>query len=229
MNSMTRQRVVITGGSGALGAAVAKAFLAEGHKVALVDRGQAQLRPETGAPAFGGFDLADAGAARSAFEAAAGAMGGADVLVNVAGAFTFQMLAEADPAVWDRMFAANLKTCANMCRAALGRLAAGGAIVNVGAAAADRAGPGMAPYAASKAAVARLTESLAAELGGRIRVNAVLPLILDTPQNRAAMPDADPAGWTTPEAVADVIVFLASDRSRAINGALVPVTNPSRR
>ena len=101
------------------------------------------------------------------------------------------------------MFKANLLTCANMCRAAVGALSDGGAIVNIGAAAAERAGAGMGPYAASKAGVARLTEGLAAELSGRIRVNAVLPLILDTPRNRADMPDADPLTWTASDAVAD--------------------------
>jgi len=84
-------------------------------------------------------------------------------------------------------------------------------------------------YAASKAGVARLTESLAAELAGRVRVNAVLPLILDTPQNRRDMPDIDPASWTKPAAVADVIVFLATEASRAINGALIPVSAPTKR
>ncbi len=87
----------------------------------------------------------------------------------------------------------------------------------------------MAAYAASKAGVARLTESLAAELKGRVRVNAVLPAIIDTPQNRLDMPDADPNGWTSAANIADVIVFLASPKAEAINGALIPVTNPARK
>jgi NAD(P)-dependent dehydrogenase (short-subunit alcohol dehydrogenase family) len=120
----------------------------------------------------------------------------------------------------------NVTSCLNMCRAAVAGLSDGGAIVNVGAAASEHAAAGMGPYAASKAAVARLTEALAAELGGRIRVNAVMPLTMDTPANRRDMPNVDPRTWTTPGAVADAIVFLASPQSRAINGALVPVANP---
>ncbi|WP_369059750.1 SDR family oxidoreductase [Caulobacter sp. 73W] len=125
------------------------------------------------------------------------------------------------------MFAINVETCANLSRVAATGLSDGGAIINVGSAAATTAGAGMAPYAASKAAVAKLTESLAAELKGRVRVNAVLPSIMDTPRNRTDMPSADPAAWTAPAAVADAIVFLASNKARAINGALVPVTNPA--
>jgi NAD(P)-dependent dehydrogenase (short-subunit alcohol dehydrogenase family) len=225
---MSRQKVLITGGFGALGGAAADAFRAQGCSVALIDRAPAPQGSGPDATLIGGVDLVDPAEAARAFEAARAALGGADVLVNVAGGFTFQMLADADPAVWEKMFAINLKTCANMCRAAVRGLSDGGAIVNVGAAAAGKAAAGMGPYAASKAAVARLTESLADELAGRLRVNAVLPLIMDTPQNRADMPGVDPATWTAPAAVADVIVFLASAQSRAINGALVPVTAPAR-
>ena len=86
----------------------------------------------------------------------------------------------------------------------------------------------MGAYAASKASVMRLTESMAAELREKnINVNAVLPTIIDTPQNRNDMPDADPAKWVAPEALADVVMFLASDAARAVHGALVPVTGLS--
>ena len=86
----------------------------------------------------------------------------------------------------------------------------------------------MGAYAASKASVMRLTESMAAELRERgINVNAVLPTIIDTPQNRKDMPDADPAKWVAPEALSDVVMFLASDASRAVHGALLPVTGLS--
>jgi NAD(P)-dependent dehydrogenase (short-subunit alcohol dehydrogenase family) len=216
--------VLITGGFGVLGAATGRAFCAAGADVALIDRAPA---PRGGPEVrIGGVDLGDPEAALQAFQTARTRLGGADVLVNVAGGFGFERVAEGDPAAWDRLFAVNLKTCLNMCRAAVTGLSDGGAIVNVGAAAAQEAGAGMGAYAASKAAVARLTESLAAELEGRIRVNAVLPLVMDTPQNRADMPDVDPRRWTSPSAVADAIVFLASPQARAINGALVPVTNP---
>ncbi|MBB6251953.1 SDR family NAD(P)-dependent oxidoreductase [Nitrospirillum iridis] len=223
---MTR-KVIITGGAGILGAAVAQAFLAAGHQVAVVDHAPAPAAATDGLVHIGGVDLTDGAQAQSAFDQAKASLGGADVLVNVAGGFRWQTVADGDPAVWEKLFAVNARTCLNMCRAGVTGLSDGGAIVNVGAAAAEKAGAGMGAYAASKAAVARLTESLAVELGGRIRVNAVLPLVMDTPQNRADMPDVDPKAWTATAAVADAIVFLASRAARAINGALVPVTAPT--
>lgn len=218
-------KVIVTGGFGVLGRAVAEAFVADGSQVALIDRAPA---PAGEALCIGNVDLTDATQASAAFEAARAALGGVDVLVNVAGGFAFEPIVSGAADAWASQFAINLSTCANMCRAAAGALPDGGAIVNIGAMAAERAGFGMAPYAASKAAVARLTESLAVELEGRVRVNAVLPLTLDTPQNRADMPEADPKKWTSPAAVADVIVFLASSRARGVSGALVPVTAGTR-
>jgi NAD(P)-dependent dehydrogenase (short-subunit alcohol dehydrogenase family) len=101
----------------------------------------------------------------------------------------------------------------------------GGRIVTVGAAAAAKGVAQMGAYCASKSALVRLTESLSAELRDRnINVNCVLPSIIDTPDNRAAMPDADPARWVAPQALAEVIVFLASEGARAIHGAAIPVT-----
>jgi len=204
------QKVLVTGGLGVLGQAVVAAFEAQGHQVALIARGIDKSKRAT-ALTFSGFDLTNPEAAAKAFEKASEALGGADVLVNAAGGFDFSTLSDSEARLWEDLFRANLLTCSNMCRAAVSGLSGGGAIINVGA-----------------AGVARLTESLAAELGGRIRVNAVLPLILDTPQNRADMPDADPASWTAPAAVADAIVFLASNAARAVNGVLLPVTAPSQ-
>jgi NAD(P)-dependent dehydrogenase (short-subunit alcohol dehydrogenase family) len=217
------QRVLITGGFGTLGTAVARAFEADGASVALIDLAPAPAG--AGPTRIGGVDLTDPAAASRAFAEGRAALGGADVVANIAGGFVWERL-DGDPSAWRRMFDINLTSCLNMCRAAAVGLSDGGAIVNVSAAASERAAAGMGPYAASKAAVARLTEALAAELGGRIRVNAVLPLTMDTPQNRRDMPNVDPKRWTTPAAVADAIVFLASERGRAMNGALVPVTNP---
>ncbi len=197
-------KIVITGGLGVLGAAVTYAFVRKGHNVVLID--QAPTPADSVLICIGGVDLSDASAAKTAFDAARPSLGGTDVLVNVAGAFTFEKV-DGSAVAWEAMFKANLLTCANMCRAAIGALSDGGAIVNVGAAAAERAGAGMGPYAASKAGVARSTEGLAAELSGRTRVNTVLPLILDTPRNRVDMPDADPLSWTAPDAVADAIIF----------------------
>ncbi len=222
------QRVIVTGARGVLGRTVVEAFLAAGAKVAAPVRGEVANASFPGeVVVIGGADLSDPASAASAVARAKDSLGGVDVVVNVAGGFTFEMISDGSPATWREMFAMNLETCVNLSRAALEGLSDGGAIINVGSAAASNAGAGMGPYAASKAAVAKLTESLAAELKGRVRVNAVLPSIMDTPRNRADMPAADPTSWTAPAAVADAIVFLASDKARALNGALVPVTNPA--
>ena len=119
----------------------------------------------------------------------------------------------------------NLRSAALSCRAALKHLRAGAAIVNVGAAAAANAATGMAPYAASKAGVMALTQSLADELKAKgVRVNAVLPTIIDTPANRNDMPDADRSAWVRPEAAARVIAFLLSDDAGCVTGTGIPLT-----
>ena len=150
----------------------------------------------------------------------------AKALINVAGGFAFEMIAEGDPKTWQRMYALNVLTALNASRSAIPHLAASGAgrIVNIGAMGAMLAGPGMGAYAASKADVHRLTEALAAEWRGKIAVNAVLPSIIDTPANRGSMPNADFAKWVTPEELANVILFFASDAASAVTGALLPVS-----
>jgi NAD(P)-dependent dehydrogenase (short-subunit alcohol dehydrogenase family) len=214
--------VVITGAFGALGRAATARARALGARVALVDYAPA---PQGAELAFGGVDLADAQAASGVMEQVRAATGAVDALLNIAGGFVWQRLDDGDSAAWDRMHAINLKTAVNACKAALPHLvASSGAIVNVGAAAALKAGAGMGAYAAAKSGVHKLTESLAEELKGKVRVNAVLPSILDTPQNRKDMPDADHAAWVQPDDLAKVMLFLASNDARAITGALVPVT-----
>jgi NAD(P)-dependent dehydrogenase (short-subunit alcohol dehydrogenase family) len=132
-------------------------------------------------------------------------------------------VAEGDEKAWERMFTLNVKTALNATKTALPFLIeTQGAIVNVGANAALHAAAGMGAYAAAKAGVHKLTESLAQELKGRVRVNAVLPSILDTPQNRKDMPKTDPALWVKPENLAKVMLFLASDEAREVTGALLP-------
>ncbi|KQW83151.1 SDR family NAD(P)-dependent oxidoreductase [Brevundimonas sp. Root1279] len=222
---MSDRVIVVTGGHGALGRAVVEAALADGLKVAIIDHAAGQSAPE-GALELGGVDLTDPASAAKAIDAVVAHFGRLDALLNIAGGFTWQTTDDADPA-WEKMFALNLKTALNASRAALPHLKASeeGRIVNVGANGGLKAAAGMGAYAAAKSGVHRLTEGLAEELKKTsVTVNAVLPSILDTAQNRADMPDADPKKWVQPSDLARVMLFLASPESRAITGALVPVT-----
>jgi NAD(P)-dependent dehydrogenase (short-subunit alcohol dehydrogenase family) len=222
-------KVVITGAAGVLGAAVARAFLSAGASLALLDRAAASHDPLKGTADphvfLDGIDLTDFAQAQRAMDTAASKLGGIDVLVNIAGGFRWETIADGSLDTWDFLYAINLKTALCACKAALRYLPAdGGRIVNVGAAAAAKAGTGMGAYTASKAGVAKLTEALAEELKEKaINVNAVLPTIIDTPANRADMPTADFTRWVAPQALADVIVFLSSHAARAITGASILV------
>jgi NAD(P)-dependent dehydrogenase (short-subunit alcohol dehydrogenase family) len=228
--SEAMKRVVITGAAGALGTAVAQAFKATGAKLALIDRTTdlSEFLKTLQTPHFfqGGIDLVNAQHAQRAMDNVASRFGGIDVLVNVAGGFRWESIAEGKLETWDLLYGLNLKTAVCACKAALPHLLGRpGRIINVGAGAAVKAGTGMGAYAASKAGVAKLTEALAEELKDKdINVNAVLPSIIDTPANRADMPTADFARWVGPDALADVIVFLASNAARAITGASIPVS-----
>jgi 3-oxoacyl-[acyl-carrier protein] reductase len=218
--------VVVTGASGALGKVVAETALARGARVAGVDHAVSQIPTTANRIELGGVDLSDAAQAKKAIDAVAAHFGRCDALINIAGGFAFETVADGDPKTWQRMYALNVLTALNASRAAIAYLPAHGAgrIVNVGAMGALQAGAGMGAYAASKAGVHRLTEALAAEWKGKITVNAVLPSTIDTAANRASMPNADFAKWVTPEELANVILFLASDAASAVTGALLPVS-----
>ena len=214
--------IIVAGGLGALGRAVTAELVERGHSVAVVDMAPATEDGPT--TVIGGVDLANESAVAAAFAKAAEAMGGIDGLVNVAGGFVWEPIKGGSLDNWDRMYRMNLRTAAVSSSAVLAHMKTG-AIVNVGAAAASRAAMGMAPYAASKAGVMALTESLAEELSGRtIRVNAVLPTIIDTPTNRADMPDADTSTWVSPTSAARVIAFLLSDDAASITGVGVKLS-----
>lgn len=227
--------VVVTGAAGALGRAVAHAFIAEGHSLLLVDCNEAVLRSAyegvAGTLHFLVADLTDGAATLAALGGAVEAHGPAAVLCNIAGGFAMGVdVHDADAAVWERMMDMNVSTTLNACRAVVpGMLAAGrGKIVNVSAASASSGKGSMGAYCASKSVVARITESMAQELRERgINVNAVAPSIIDTPANRGAMPDADPSKWVSTRHLADVICFLASERASAIHGAVIPVVGLS--
>ena len=218
--------IVVTGALGALGKVVAASALKRGARVAGVDHAASHVAATPNRIELGSVDLTDAAQANNAIAAAASHFGKLDALINIAGGFAFETIAEGDPKTWQRMHALNVMTALNASRSAIPHLIAStsGRIVNVGAMGALQAGSGMGAYAASKAGVHRLTEALAAEWKGKITVNAVLPSIIDTPVNRASMPNADFAKWVTPEELAEVILFLVSDAASAVTGALLPVS-----
>ncbi|MET1115698.1 MAG: SDR family NAD(P)-dependent oxidoreductase [Comamonas sp.] len=221
--------IVITGGFGALGSAIGMAAADAGARVCLIGHGAA---PEAAAlraqiQYIGNVDLTDPEAALAALQQAGALLDGIDALVNVAGGFQWQTLGGDAYDAWDRMYAMNLKTAVLATRAALPWLRArpSARIVNVGATAALSAAAGMGAYAASKAGVIKLTEALAAELADAgINVNAVLPSIIDTPQNRRDMPDADPRHWVRAQDVARVVLFFLGPGAVAVTGAALPVT-----
>ncbi|TQF41584.1 short-chain dehydrogenase [Bradyrhizobium sp. UNPF46] len=217
--------LVITGALGALGKVVAEIAQSRGARVAAIDHAPSQLSATPERIEIGGVDLSDAAQAKTAIDAAERHFGRLDALINIAGGFAFETVGDGDTKTWQRMHALNVLTALNTSRAALPHLAASsaGRIVNIGAMGALQAGSGMGPYAASKAGVHRLTEALANEWKGKVTVNAVLPSIIDTSANRADMPKADFSKWVTPQELAEVILFLASDAASGVTGALIPV------
>jgi NAD(P)-dependent dehydrogenase (short-subunit alcohol dehydrogenase family) len=223
---------LITGAAGNLGRAVAAKFAADGATLVLLGRSVEQLRAAF--PSAGGrsllvaADLLDSASVAAAIESAVKHCGRIDILCNLAGGFRMgSPVHETSDATWDLMLDLNARSVVNTARAVVPlMLAVGyGKIVNVAAIAGLAGRENMAAYGAGKAAVMRLTESMSAELRNKgINVNCVLPSIIDTPENRAAMPAADPSRWVSPAALADVIAFLASDSARAIHGASIPVS-----
>jgi NAD(P)-dependent dehydrogenase (short-subunit alcohol dehydrogenase family) len=205
---MQGRHVVVTGGKGALGGAVVAWFEARGAEVHVPDIATVDLSSEAAAAAYYA-DLPPLWAS-----------------VQLAGGFAMAPIAETSLTEFERMWRMNTVTCFLACREAVRsiRRAGGGRIVNVAARPVVAPAPGMTAYVASKAGVAAITQALAAELAGdRILVNAVLPSIIDTPANRAAMPSADHAAWPTPAQLAQAIGFLASPDNALTSGALVPV------
>jgi len=229
---MHGKTIVVTGAFGALGTVVAEMAAKRGASVALVDH--AEGGPEglaerlgSGVLLVGGVDLASLAAAETAIASVKARFGRLDALINIAGGFQWDTIADGKVDSWDRMYAINLKTALNASKAALPHLMESGAgrIVNVGAQSALHAASGFGPYAASKSAVHRLTESLADELKLKgVTVNAVMPSIIDTAANRRDMPKADFSRWVAPADLAAVILFLASDAAKAVTGALIPVS-----
>ncbi len=227
------KNVLVTGAAGNLGKAVAAAFEREGASLVLFDIDDKTLRAAY--PAGGHLlvpvNLLDPASVGTAVETALKKVGRIDVLANIAGGFRMGDPVHATPVdTWRLMIELNAGTVMNMARAVVPNMLAngGGKIVSIAATAGLGGKPDMGAYGASKAAVIRLTESMAGELRDKgINVNCVMPSIIDTPQNRADMPSADPKKWVAPGALADVIMFLASDAARAVHGAAVPVVGLS--
>jgi len=226
---------MITGASGNLGRALAAVFGARGAQLVLVDRRRDRLEstfgPEGASHLYVSADLLNPAAVEAAAKAAVDRFGRIDALCNIAGGFRMgSPVHETSDADWNFLFDINARTLLHAARAVVPRMlaAGGGKIVNVGAFAAQKGVADMGAYVASKSAVIRLTDTMAAELRAKnINVNCVLPTVIDTPENRKAMPDADPRKWVAPEDLASVIAFLASDAARAIHGAAIPVTGLS--
>ena len=213
--------ILVTGAAGVLGQAVITTLAAHGEAVIAVDL--APTIPQVGQRlSFGGIDLADPAAGAALIAQVGEPVTG---LVNVAGGFVWETVGEGGWGSWERMYRINVQTAFEASRLALPALrSTRGAIVNVSAAATARAGAGMGAYTAAKSAVSRLTEALAAEeLANGVRVNAVMPSVIDTPANRRDMPDADPSRWVSPSEIAEVVAFLLSPAASGVTGALVPV------
>jgi NAD(P)-dependent dehydrogenase (short-subunit alcohol dehydrogenase family) len=226
--------VVVAGGTGGLGDAVSRAFLEEDAKVVVTYRKEeefAALKQAAGAKAVAleGFvvDVTDESAASEFIGGVLSRHGRVDVLVNTVGGYAGGVkLWELETKVFDAMLSLNLRSGYALARAVLPAMLKEkhGSIVNVAAKAAFDHGAGASAYAASKAAVVAMMDSLAADVKGTgVRVNSILPSIIDTVANRQAMPNADFASWPKPEEIAEVILFLCSDKAAVVHGAAVPV------
>ncbi|HZS06622.1 MAG TPA: SDR family NAD(P)-dependent oxidoreductase [Blastocatellia bacterium] len=234
MFDFSNRVVVITGAAGNLGASVAGAFGRAGAKLALVDRGTDRLPkmfPDlANSPDHflaTGVDLGSPASVEAMAAETVRRLGRIDVLVNTVGGYRAGTpLHETPVEDWDFLLNLNARSVFIACRAVVPHMLrqGGGKIINTSSRAAFSGDAGAAAYSASKSAVVRLTESLSADVkASGINVNCVLPGMINTPQNRAAIPDADHSRWVEPEALADAIMFLASDEARAIHGVALPV------
>lgn len=223
---MTADVSLVCGASGALGAAVVRAFLARGDRVVAVDRHAAAVASREGTDRVRSeaVDLTAPDEVEALWDRLSGAGDLPRWLVNAVGGFRAGTVAETGPDDYRFLQEINLDATWWSCRAAARRLRAGAAIVNVAARPALGGGAGSAAYAASKAAVLRVTQVLSDELRERrIRVNAVLPSVMDTPANRAAMSEELMRESVSTDDVAAVIAFLCSDHARVVSGAAIPV------
>lgn len=232
-NEFKNKVIVITGAAGNLGQAVAEAFAQLNARLALLDLNEqalqtvmAKLPAGVDAKSYA-VNLLESGSVNQVMQQVIDDMGRIDVLANIAGGFNMgPLIQDTEDKDWDFMMNLNARSVFYTARAAIPSMLENGAgrIINVSARAALEGKGRMGPYCASKAAVRTLTESMAAENKyDDINVNCILPGTIDTPQNREAMPDADFSNWVPPAALADVVVFLASEAARCVTGAAIPV------
>lgn len=217
--------IIITGAEGNLGRAAVKEFNKVGAKVAALYYGN-NADQESSRLVIENCDLTNTGTATDIVNEVTDKLGTPSILINIAGGFMWKEIKDTSLEDFDRMYNLNFKTMYNMTMAALPGLekSDSGRIINIGAMGAVNAGAGMAAYAVSKSAVMRFTEALAAETGDNITVNAIMPSIIDTPENRNDMPDADFSKWVTTQELVDLMIHLTSKASSGINGALLPVS-----
>jgi NAD(P)-dependent dehydrogenase (short-subunit alcohol dehydrogenase family) len=218
--------IIVTGAAGNVGSALALLLAERGARVVAVDRTTERLPALLGDSAalmVGAEDLTDPSHAEQAV-AQALTLGRLDGVANTVGGFAYASLADSGPELFQQMFRINVLTTLNLIRAAMPAMTGGGSIVAIAAGAALRGPANMSAYAAAKAGLLRLIESTAEEgKAAGIRASAVLPGVIDTPQNRAAMGAADAAKWVTPREVAEAIAFLLSDASSGVSGAALAV------
>lgn len=228
----TNKHIVVTGGTGALGSAVTKKLLDYGVKVSIPCFKESELddfefKNHQNIWVQAGLDLTNETATKRFYEEAVEVHGGLWASVNIAGGFAMGTVENSSKQDFMTQLNLNLITCFNSCKASLPHLKTnGGRIVNISSRPGiePKKGADRTPYAVSKAGVAALTQSLAAEvLDDDILVNAIAPSIIDTPQNRQAMPNADYTKWPKPEEIANEILYLISEENKLTNGVIIPV------
>jgi NAD(P)-dependent dehydrogenase (short-subunit alcohol dehydrogenase family) len=219
--------VLVTGASGALGSAVCRAFDDAGATVCGTDVAEPgeDTELDRGEVSFYRGDLTDETQAEQVVSGVVDAHGGLDALCNIAGMWRGgDPIEETDAETFDAVFDVNLKTMFLASKHALPHLQdGGGSVVSVSARASLEGGEGDGPYRAAKAGVRLLTETIAEENRGDVRANAVMPSVIDTPQNREMLPDADHDPWVDPADIARVVLALCSDATPPTSGGAIPV------
>jgi len=224
MKSLNGKVVMITGASGGLGQTVTEAFSQAGAKVVVVGR---ELHGKFAEGLLGiSADVTNEAEVQRLMKEAVQKTSRIDCLINLVGGFAMGRLSETEASVWSQMLSLNLTSAFLLSREATRLMTkqGSGRIIHMAARAAADPFPGAGAYIVSKAGLLALIKVLALELAGTgVKVNGVLPTTIDTSGNRKSMPDADPGQWVKPEAIAALLVFLASDEAEAVNGALIPI------